>query len=229
MTRPGIGVLDLHPSSDGVGSADTLCANFGAGPHVRINNGFALETVAILAVLLPAEVTRRSFGDGIRALTTDRTVPDQESLAGYDAVMTMKPSDMPDFTAHPVAPMEMVMRQKRRAVVVEASGSQHARGTFSPCSPQPSAHDLRSDNRFKAGTPRNAVARLPPADLTGFFLRARKPAPLPHTDLIPPLGSGIRFTRFSDLRADDLLAASISRSAQASGIRRPVPFPFALA
>ncbi|GJD76583.1 hypothetical protein [Methylobacterium goesingense] len=50
------------------------------------------------------EVTRRSFGDGIRALATDRTVPTEESLASYDAFMAMKPGDVPDFTAPPCPP-----------------------------------------------------------------------------------------------------------------------------
>ena len=44
------------------------------------------------------EVTRRSFGDGIRALARDRTVPTKEDLARFDALMSMKPGDVPDFT-----------------------------------------------------------------------------------------------------------------------------------
>lgn len=44
-------------------------------------------------------VTRRSFGDGIRALASDRTVPTKDSLASFDAFMAMKPGDVPDFVA----------------------------------------------------------------------------------------------------------------------------------
>lgn len=44
------------------------------------------------------EVTRRSFGDAIRTLATDGTVPTKESLVEYDAFITMKPSEMADFT-----------------------------------------------------------------------------------------------------------------------------------
>ncbi|KAA2235859.1 hypothetical protein [Salinarimonas soli] len=40
------------------------------------------------------EVTRRSFGDGLRALGTDRTVPTKETLASYDAFMAMRPGDL---------------------------------------------------------------------------------------------------------------------------------------
>jgi hypothetical protein len=47
------------------------------------------------------EVTRRSFGDGIRALARDRTVPTKESLDSHDAFMAMKISDLPDFTVPP--------------------------------------------------------------------------------------------------------------------------------
>ncbi len=50
-------------------------------------------------------VTRRSFGDGIRALATDKTVPTEESLARYDAFMAMKPEDMPDFKAAQCPPV----------------------------------------------------------------------------------------------------------------------------
>jgi hypothetical protein len=47
------------------------------------------------------EVTRRSFGDGIRGLATDQTVPNKETLASYDAFMAMKLNDLPEFAATP--------------------------------------------------------------------------------------------------------------------------------
>lgn len=50
------------------------------------------------------KVTRRSFGEGIRALATDRAVPTEESLANYEAHMAMQPGDVPDFTAPSMPP-----------------------------------------------------------------------------------------------------------------------------
>lgn len=44
------------------------------------------------------EVTRRSIADGLRDLTTDRTVPTPESLADFDAFMKLSPD------AHPFDP-----------------------------------------------------------------------------------------------------------------------------
>ncbi|MCX5480865.1 hypothetical protein OSH08_17830 [Kaistia geumhonensis] len=47
------------------------------------------------------QVTRRSFADGIRALSTDRTVPSKEDIAAYEAFMALKPDDVPDFGKAP--------------------------------------------------------------------------------------------------------------------------------